>query len=247
MNLCFHLEDFGINAEWNFFATSHGKSACDGLGGTVKRLLTKASLQRPYADAILTSDAIMKFCTENIPGIHFINVQPGIVEDYELKLKERLENAKTIAGTQKFHRFVPLSKSSIKAFKLSKQEEEPKTVRAARVDGETDEVDDESGLEFEISKQNYVCAIYDENPWIGLVEDISDEYGDYYINFMHPHGPTKYLNWPLDVDRCWIEDSDILCVTDPPLVVGSGIRIRYKISDQDSAKITSLCRKWQTR
>ena len=29
-----------------FLATSHGKGPCDGIGGTVKRLATKASLQR---------------------------------------------------------------------------------------------------------------------------------------------------------------------------------------------------------
>ena len=29
---------FALNAKWNFFATSHGKNAYDGVGGTVKRL-----------------------------------------------------------------------------------------------------------------------------------------------------------------------------------------------------------------
>ena len=38
VNLCHHRLDQGINAVWNFFATSHGKSACDGIGGTVKQL-----------------------------------------------------------------------------------------------------------------------------------------------------------------------------------------------------------------
>ncbi|ESO09020.1 hypothetical protein HELRODRAFT_168952 [Helobdella robusta] len=32
-------EDFGLKAEWHFFATSHGKSPCDGIGGTTKRLV----------------------------------------------------------------------------------------------------------------------------------------------------------------------------------------------------------------
>ena len=75
INLCHHEEDFGLEGEWNFF-TSHGKSACDGIGGTVKRLLTKASSQRPYTNPILTTEAIMEFCTANIPGIHFVNVPP---------------------------------------------------------------------------------------------------------------------------------------------------------------------------
>ena len=48
-----------------YFATSHGKCACDGIGGTVKRLSTKVSLQRNHG-----------VCTKNIPGIHFFNVPP---------------------------------------------------------------------------------------------------------------------------------------------------------------------------
>ena len=43
-NLAYHEEDYGVPAEWHFFATSHGKGPCDGIGGTVKRLATKASL-----------------------------------------------------------------------------------------------------------------------------------------------------------------------------------------------------------
>ena len=35
LNLCFHQADYGVPAE---SATSHGKGACDGVGGTVKRL-----------------------------------------------------------------------------------------------------------------------------------------------------------------------------------------------------------------
>ena len=31
IHLCNHEDDFGLAAEWNFFTTSHGKSACDGL------------------------------------------------------------------------------------------------------------------------------------------------------------------------------------------------------------------------
>lgn len=33
INLMHHSIDFGIPAEWHFSATSHGKSACDGVGG----------------------------------------------------------------------------------------------------------------------------------------------------------------------------------------------------------------------
>jgi hypothetical protein len=52
-NITCHNEDFVVPAEWHFFATSHGKSACDKVGGTLKRLAAKASLQRPYNDTSL--------------------------------------------------------------------------------------------------------------------------------------------------------------------------------------------------
>jgi hypothetical protein len=45
LNLCLHESDFGIKVEWHFYATAHGKGVCNGLGGTVKRLAVKASLQ----------------------------------------------------------------------------------------------------------------------------------------------------------------------------------------------------------
>jgi hypothetical protein len=35
-NLCCHKDDFGMDAEWNFFAMSNGKGACDGIGEQLK-------------------------------------------------------------------------------------------------------------------------------------------------------------------------------------------------------------------
>ena len=45
-NLCMHQKNFELVASWVFFATSHGKSPCDGIGGTVKHVVTKESLQK---------------------------------------------------------------------------------------------------------------------------------------------------------------------------------------------------------
>jgi hypothetical protein len=45
LNVTYRNLDFGFPAEWHFFVTFLVKSARDGLGGTVKRLTAKASLQ----------------------------------------------------------------------------------------------------------------------------------------------------------------------------------------------------------
>ena len=46
---------YNIEAEWHFFATSHGKGPCGAIGGILKRMATRASLakerEHPIKDA----------------------------------------------------------------------------------------------------------------------------------------------------------------------------------------------------
>lgn len=44
-NLVYHKADFGIKAQWYCFPIAHGKGRCDGLGGSLKRAATLASLR----------------------------------------------------------------------------------------------------------------------------------------------------------------------------------------------------------
>ena len=75
------MNDFGIEASWNFFATSHGKSPCDGIGGKVKRVNGRASLQRPKENHILTELQMFEFCstTVNLSSIQFFFVSKNQV------------------------------------------------------------------------------------------------------------------------------------------------------------------------
>ena len=52
-NLCQHLSDFSIDAVWNFLDTSQEKSPSDGIGGTVKRVTARTSLQQPPQNDII--------------------------------------------------------------------------------------------------------------------------------------------------------------------------------------------------
>lgn len=57
-NLYYHEDDFSVPAEWNFFAPAHGKSPCDSLGGTIKRMAARASLQLSPEQQITTSQQL---------------------------------------------------------------------------------------------------------------------------------------------------------------------------------------------
>ena len=98
-NLIFHVQDFGITAEWNFFATSHGKNLCDGVGGTVKRLATRASLQRPLDNQILTPYQLFEFASQDISGITFY-VNSETVKKTAAILEPRFAKAEHIKGTR---------------------------------------------------------------------------------------------------------------------------------------------------
>jgi len=114
INLCYHYEDFNISAEWHFFATSHGKSACDGLSGTIKRLATIASLQRPYKDQILCPFQLYTWCSENIKNCKFSFTSKNEYNEEKLNLQERFNRARTIPGTQKFHGVYVADQSTLK-------------------------------------------------------------------------------------------------------------------------------------
>ena len=62
INLIFHQSNFHIHAE---FFCHHGKNACDGVGGTIKRLAVHASLQCPFSNQILTPKQLFDFAEVN--------------------------------------------------------------------------------------------------------------------------------------------------------------------------------------
>ena len=71
VNLCHHEDDFGLEGEWNFFATNHGKSACDG---TVKRSKSK---MHAY-----------KLSLQSIPP-EIVYVQDDMTEEPPIKVKKQ--------------------------------------------------------------------------------------------------------------------------------------------------------------
>lgn len=54
---------------YNFFATSHGKSACDGIGGTLKRTVMRHCLRSPPDKQITTPKEMYDYASKEIKGI----------------------------------------------------------------------------------------------------------------------------------------------------------------------------------
>ncbi|CAH0552550.1 unnamed protein product [Brassicogethes aeneus] len=115
VNLYYHKEDFGINAEWHFFASYHGKGPCDGVGGTLKRGAARASLQLPFDKQISNPRELYQWAAQsnNLPKIE---VRYSTIADYEKateNLNIRYSKAKSITDTQKYHCVIPNTDGSL--------------------------------------------------------------------------------------------------------------------------------------
>ena len=73
LNISRHKEDFDVSCTWSFFATSHGKSPCDGIGGTLKRLVSRASLQRPFKIKYSVQKMFLNTVKERFKGFKYFS------------------------------------------------------------------------------------------------------------------------------------------------------------------------------
>ena len=105
-----------------FFAISLGKSACDGIGGVVKKMIAKARLQRPFENQIFTVQDMYTFCKQNF-GEKISFLYSGEEIEKEKFLATRFQNALLIPGTQKLHKIIPVGNVRVKIYKTSNADE----------------------------------------------------------------------------------------------------------------------------
>lgn len=113
--LCHHEKEYGIKATHTYFATSHGKSLCDALSGSVKRLVSAASLQRTTENLINSAVKVYDFCKNHkiAEKIQFEFVSKVEVDTARAqKIEPDLLDA--VPGTRSFHYYEPLTGESIK-------------------------------------------------------------------------------------------------------------------------------------
>lgn len=108
-----HLNDYGIECEWHFHVTSHGKGPCDGIGGTLKRKAARASLSKEYEKVITTAKELYDWAVKSLE-MNFCYVSMANYTEKENQLKDRYAGLKTIKGTRQYHAFIPISISKLR-------------------------------------------------------------------------------------------------------------------------------------
>ena len=148
-----------------FFATSLEKQPCNGIGVTVKELVSNASLQCINDTQIPNPHNMLQYCKNNIQGIF-------ITKDELIKiqgsLKYRCAKVITVLGTRSYHEFIPLSENTI-ALKYSRKDQE---VATTLFFSNEEKVNDAVNSNKEWSKNfkalDFVSCYYNNYLWISL-------------------------------------------------------------------------------
>ena len=181
-----------------FFATSHGKSECDVIGGTVKREAARTSLRATTTGHILTPQQIFESCSIHITGIKSFYIPKDDVAFNSKFLEKRFNNSSKFSGIRIYHCFIHNSdKTRMQRISGDKNTDEiimsvHKSRRAAN----------DSDLEDLTLGQFLLCTRYETDLWIGNVKELSFENEDALVSFMHQKVPSINFHWPIREDVC---------------------------------------------
>ena len=169
---------------WNFFATSHGKSAFDGIGGTVKRLATNASLMATEKNHILTPLDLFDWASKNICNIDFIYISAEEINEHcqQNNLNKRYELAKVEKGLRRtrFHRcYKPISTNSLEIRRVL-SDDIFSVVQFKKI------AEVSSNDQFTPGK--YIACVCDDECYMALIHEYSHENRNVRVQFMKRNG-----------------------------------------------------------
>ena len=100
-SIIYHPLDFGCEATWNFFETSHGKGAPDGVGAFIKRSIWRTILQNRAV--INSAQEFASVANKECQKVEVLYVSAEDVSRVEEELSERWDVAKPIPATRSIH------------------------------------------------------------------------------------------------------------------------------------------------
>jgi len=199
------------------FSTSHGKNACDGIGGTVKRATARESLVRTTTGHILTPGDMYKFCCEKLSeNIKFLFVNDAEVRKLRESLKSRLQVSKVLVGTRQFHRLVPIRPGFIKAYQLSTDIEGKECCILKATPSEED-----PATQPKFTVDQNVCCVFAGVICVGTIRDYTSEFDEYDVQLMdQDHSTTDVYRVSHEAHALPVPGHHVLGVLSPPTFLG---------------------------
>ena len=176
-----HQQDFNLDAEWIFFATSHGKLPCDGSGGFVKGYVAKRSFQRPIHDQIFSYQSVLDLSVRKISSTTFFSVSHEETANVHADLEHCFVKSKIMSWTKSSHHFVPISCNKI-------------TRKLTSKDREFLQFDFGKSLTREIDIKNIKCFVCQLYLWY-ILEGWHSDWRWLYMNVYEDGLKTEFLHF----------------------------------------------------
>ena len=230
-NITFYEMELGVKCNWHFFATSHGKGAVDGVGGTVKRAVYKAIMaEQAYVNNFTTFAACAR---KTVKAVHILTCSKELVDNRKAILDEKWVDILPIPSTHTIHCFrhidiykVNISKTSLSTnsvtfhFKNESTENDASTPTTA------------AGFSIQEEKEIVQPLVFGINDWV-LVKYISQRYtsAKFYVGnivkcglitsvkFMMLHRlsmPSIKFVWNTNCELCDVDNSQIVAKLPAP-------------------------------
>lgn len=232
LNLTYLHADLNITGKWNFFATSHGKGAVDGVGGAVKRGVWRSVKSRK---TVVNSASDFFQCAKSIMkgvSILFVSSQEVICSHEELNA--RWENVQPIPGLHRLHSFAPL-KEDILNVSITSCQDDVQTVilKTQDIVPKTSENISCNISKFNVVKGDFVLTSLEvdgkqniRREFYAEVMDVDLKISQVMLKFMKSSGNTWI--WPKEDDVSFENTDVIICKVRPPKLLNNRGQFVFK-------------------
>ena len=220
-NITYFEEVYALKVAWNYFATSHGKGAVDGIGGHVKRLVWNASRAGAY---IHDAQSFASEAAKKVDAIKVVYVPQREVEDSKEVLTARWETTEPLPNTHATHTVVPIKKHVVgyamyatskdyHTHVLKPNTESPDHPTIAM--NQCSQPSSSSSLELSVKVGDCVLVQYEGKlktfKYVAQVTEIHRD-TDYYVTHLHKSDSkgTIFIAKDLTDKYGWVEESQIV-------------------------------------
>ena len=233
-------KELSTNVIWNFFATSHGKGAVDGIGGTVKR-----SVWRNVRSTRITptdAESYAALAKERNPNVTILFISSEEITQKSASKLPVWEKTIAIPNTLKFHCIKARNSKQLSVSTISTGDEFM-IVDVFKCAEESDESDvgcdetspdyhesssdlDESRIEgLHVDVGHWVFVQYEGNCFPGEVTAVIEN--DFEVNVMHKSGDA-FWKWPSTEDKILYLKNNIIKKLDHLEVAGTRGQFLFK-------------------
>lgn len=203
-----------LKVNWHFFATSHGKGAVDGVGGTVKRAVYRGLMTEKWIPLPNDAKSFAECANSVCNGVEVIYCSKEAIEREIDAFEERVLNISGIPHLRQIH-CVRVMENYVISYAFVSTEEGVQF----HFKQTNESVEEQSSSSFEVTVGSFACVQVQGKKrvvkFVAQVTEIERETDNVRVVFLTRSGGMKTFKYNYS-DVAWVPISDIISVLPTP-------------------------------